>query len=191
MNDLIRAMMDRRSIRKFQERQLDEETLAEILSAGSWAPNAGGRQSPLFVVCQNAAINEELGRLSVEINGRLNRPAPKPGESLPQASPASASAFYGAPTVVTIFAPKNWHNFTIDCGVAAQNMVLAAHSLGVGSCIIARALELFETETGKNYMRKWNIGEDYEGKIHVILGYRDGEQPEAKPRKEGRVIRIN
>jgi nitroreductase len=184
-------MTERRSVRKFQARQIEEEVLSEILAAGLWAPNAGGRQSPLFVVCQNAAINEELGRINLEANKQLNRPALKPGESPPQASPADSGAFYGAPTVVTIFAPRDWYNFTIDCGAAAQNLALAAHSLGVGSCIIARAKEVFETETGKNYMKEWNVDESYEGKIHVILGYPDGEKPEAKSRKEDRIIRIN
>jgi nitroreductase len=182
-------MMDRRSIRKFQARQIEEAVLAEILEAGLWAPNAGGRQSPLFVVCQDAAINEELGRINLEVNKQLNRPALKPGEKMPE-SPPNASGFYGAPTVITIFAPRDWHNFTIDCGAAAQNLALAAHTLGVGSCIIARAKELFETETGKKYMKEWNIDESYEGKIHIILGYPEGEKPEAKSRNEGRIIRI-
>jgi nitroreductase len=192
MNDIIQNIVTRRSIRKFQSRQLDEETLKEILLAASYAPSAAGRQSPLIVVCQNEAINDELGRLNRSIAQEINaqRPAGAQPNALTNAAPSLESAFYGAPTVITLFAPKNWYNFTMDCAAAAQTMQLAAHSLGIGACIIARALDLFETETGKKYMKEWKIDEEYEAKIHVLLGYADGETPEAKPRKEDHVIRI-
>jgi nitroreductase len=192
MNDVIQNIVTRRSVRKFQSRQLDEEALKEILLAASYAPNAGGRQSPLLVVCQNEAINDELGRLNRSISQQINaqRPAGAQANAVTSAEPALESAFYGAPTVITLFAPKDWYNFTLDCAVAAQTIQLAAHSLGVDSCIIARALDLFETETGKKYLKEWKVGEEYEAKVHVLLGYADGEIPEAKPRKEDHVIRI-
>jgi nitroreductase len=208
MNKIIQNIVARRSVRKFQERQVDEESLTEILLAASYAPSASGRQSPLIVVCQNEKINAELGKINralaqqiragpvfQQINAQTTpteqTQADTPKDTAGIADPALESAFYGAPTVITLFAPKNWYNFTIDCAVAAQNITLAAHSLGVSSCIIARALETFETETGKNYMKAWNIDETYEGKIHVLLGYMNGASPEAKPRKEGHILRIN
>jgi nitroreductase len=195
MNDVIQNIVTRRSVRKFQSRQLDEEVLKEILFAASYAPNAGGRQSPLMVVCQNEAINDELGRLNRSISQEINAQRPPAAQANATINASRdmdpASAFYGAPTVITLFAPKDWYNFTMDCAAAAQTIQLAAHSLGVGSCIIARALDLFQTETGKKYMQEWKVGEDYEAKIHVLLGYPDGEPPEAKPRKEDQVIRIS
>jgi nitroreductase len=194
MNDIIQNIVTRRSIRKFLAKQVDEGCLKDILLAASYAPSAAGRQSPLIVVCQNEAINDELGRINRAIGQQLQRPPADQADTQNAAAQtndqAPASAFYGAPTVITLFAPKNWYNFTMDCAVAAQNMQLAAHALGVDSCIIARALETFETETGKKYMKEWNIDEAYEGKIHVLLGYGDGEAPEAKPRKEDHVIRV-
>jgi nitroreductase len=191
MNDIIQNIVTRRSVRKFQARQLDEESLKEILLAASYAPNAGGRQSPLIVVCQNATINDELGRLNRSISQQINAQRPPAAQANAVTSaPSPESAFYGAPTVVTLFAPRDWYNFTLDCAVTAQTIQLAAHSLGIGSCIIARALDLFETETGKKYLKEWKVGEEYEAKIHVLLGYADGEIPEAKPRKADGVIRI-
>jgi nitroreductase len=207
MNEIIQNILTRRSIRKFQARQVDEACLKEILLAATYAPSASGRQSPLIVVCQNEAINDELGKINralaqqmrtqpafQQINAQMapaeqdQTEAPKDAANI--ADPALESAFYNAPTVVTLFAPKNWYNFTIDCAVAAQNMALAAHSLGVDSCIIARALDTFETETGKKYKKEWNIDDTYEGKIHLLLGYMNGKAPEAKPRKEGHIIRV-
>jgi nitroreductase len=207
MNEIIQNIVTRRSIRKFQTQQVDEESLTEILLAASYAPSASGRQSPLIVVCQNEKINDELGKINrvlaqqlragplfQQINAQTptaeQNQADTPKDTASIADPALESAFYGAPTVITLFAPKNWYNFTMDCAVAAQNIALAAHSLGVSSCIIARALETFETETGKQYMKKWNIDETYEGKIHVLLGYMNGKTPEAKPRKEGHILRV-
>jgi nitroreductase len=194
MNDIIQNIVTRRSIRKFQAKQVDEECLKDILLAASYAPNAAGRQSPLIVVCQNKEINDELGRINFSINQQLQKPPVEKADTQSVAAktgaPVPASSFYGAPTVITLFAPKNWYNFTIDCAVAAQTIQLAAHSLGIDSCIIARALETFETETGKKRMKEWNIDESYEGKIHVLLGYRDAEAPTAKPRQEGHVIRV-
>jgi nitroreductase len=193
MNEVIQNILTRRSINKFQKRQVDEECLKEILLAASYAPSARGRQSPLIVVCQNEKINNELGKINRAIFQQISAQAPPADQAAAAAAgaPAPESSFYDAPTVITLFAPRNWYNFTIDCAVAAQNMLLAAHSLGIGSRIIARALETFETETGKKYMKEWNIGEEYEAKIHVILGYADGAIPAAKPRKEDRALRIN
>jgi nitroreductase len=196
MNGVIENIISRRSIRKFAARQIEEKLLEEILLAGSYAPNAGGRQSPLIVVCQNEKINNELGEINFEANRQItNRPvdpgttkAPEPSQTA--ATVVSGNAFYGAPTVITIFAPKDWYNFTIDCAVAAQNMILAAHSFGIASCIIARAKETFETEAGKKYKHEWNIEDMYEGKIHVLLGYGEGEIPAAKARREGNVVII-
>jgi nitroreductase len=198
MNDVIANMVSRRSIRRFTEKQIEEPLLQEILLAGSYAPNAGGRQSPLIVVCQNKKINNELGEINFAINRQIqsSRPPLDPGatkerEGSETPAPAvSGNAFYGAPTVITLFAPKDWYNFTIDCAVAAQNMMLAAHSLGIASCMIARAKETFETEAGEKYKREWNIDALYEGKIHVIAGYGEGAIPTAKPRRENSTVII-
>jgi nitroreductase len=197
MNEVIKNIISRRSIRKFQSRQIEEDTLNEILLAGAYGPSAGGRQSPVFAVCQNQQINEELGKINFEILKQImdKRPPMDPKaktQEKPKAMDFSSvnSAFQGAPTVITLFAPKDWYNFTIDCAVSAENMMLAANSLGIASCMIARAQETFETDFGKKLKAEWGIDDIYEAKIHVILGYQDGETPEPKPRKDDRIIRI-
>ncbi len=195
MNEVLKTIIHRRSIRKFKEEQIKEEQLIKILEAGTYAPNAGSRQSPLFAVCQNPELNEEIGALNVEVMKSIaaKRPPMKPGEKEgPKAGngPMIKSFFYGAPTVVTIFAPKNWYNFILDAAVCAENMMLVADSLGVGSCMIARATETFETERGKEIQAMWGIDEAYEAKVHVLLGYPADEIPEPAPRLDGRIIRV-
>jgi len=98
------------------------------------------------------------------------------------------SAFYGAPTVITLFGVKGSRYGASDCSVAAENMMLAAHSLGLGSCLIGRAGETFASEYGGLQLAKWQIEDHYEPILHVILGYPNSEHPQAKPRKENRII---
>jgi nitroreductase len=196
MNEVMQTILHRRSIRKFRPEQIAPEQLDEILLAGEYAPCAGSRQSPVFAVCQNEQLNEELGQINMEKLREIMdiRPPMAPGEK--SAAPKLPfgqeirSAFQGAPTVVTIFAPKDWYNFTLDCAVAAENMALAAEALGVGSCIIARAAETFATPRGKELQAQWGIGEEYEAKLHLLLGYPEGDHPQAKPRRENRRILI-
>lgn len=194
MNQVMNSILSRRSIRKYQEKQLEKEHLETILQAGIYAPNAGGRQSAIFVVCQDRKLNEELGALNIQKLKEIlnNRPVEK-RLPLPGAEDGiqPKSAFRGAPTVVTLFAPKGWYNFTLDCAVAAENMMLAAQSLGVGSCMIARAAETFDTPRGKEIQRKWEISEEYEAKLYVLLGYPEGDVSPAKPRRDGRILFVS
>ena len=69
------------------------------------------------------------------------------------------------------------------------NLMNAAYSVGLGSCWIHRAREVFMTDTGKELMKKWGIPESYVGVGNCILGYAD-EAPEARPRKEGYIIKV-
>jgi nitroreductase len=193
MNEIIQNILERRSIRKYRPEQIEEDALNAVLIAGIYAPNAGGRQSPVIVVCQNAEINEALGEINKSaFRGRMSAGDAYISKSQPSiADDASiASGFYGAPTVLTLFAPKNFLYAAADCYVAAQNIMLAAHSLGIGSCMVARAEDTFSSELGQKLQKEWGIDESREAKIHVTLGYPSGDRPAAKPRKENRVRRI-
>lgn len=191
MSDLMKSIMERRSYRKYKPQQISKDELDTITLAGSYAPSAGGRQSPVFVVCQNSDLNEELGQINVEILKEVQAELKKSVDPKTKFEPPEIkSAFYGAPTVVTFFAPKGWYNFTADCFLAAQNMALAAHSLGIGSCVIARAPEVFTTERGLELQHEWGLDDTYEAKLHLLLGYPDGVAAEAPPRRDGQVIVI-
>jgi nitroreductase len=191
MNDFIKMIVNRRTIRKYQSKQISENELNAILDAGLHAPNAGGRQSPIIAVSQNTILNNELGR----INRSIHTYAAVMGNvSTEQPSIADdgniSNAFYDAPTVLTLFAKKGVYNYTGDCFVAAENIIVAAHSLGIGSCMVCRAKETFATERGIEIQKLWGINDEFEAKIHVTLGYPDGNAPNYKPRKENRIIRI-
>jgi nitroreductase len=193
MNDVLQCIMKRRSIRKYRNVRISDKELDTILEAGLYAPSAGNRQSAIIIVSQNAEINTALGRINrMAFTGMVSTKERYISKDQPSIAdnPAIESGFYGAPTVLTIFAPDNFLYAPLDAAIMGQTRMLAAHSVGVGSCMVARAEATFDSEYGQGLLKKWNIPDDYEAKIHILLGYVDGEYPSVKPRKENRIKRI-
>ena len=194
-NEVLENMMTRRTIRRFKEEQISEEELQAVLNAGMYAPSAGGRQGVLFVVSQNREMNEKLGRIKRN-NSTVKMSTDTVYISKEQPSiaddPNIFNAFYDAPTVITLFVPKNFLFAPYDASAAAENMLLAAHSIGLGACYIGSAWESFADPYGQEVLREWNIRTDYFAALHVLLGYpKDEQAPKAKARKDGRIIRVN
>jgi nitroreductase len=193
MNEIIGKMITRHAIRRYQKKQLDEEVLGQILQAGLYAPSAGNNQRACIVVCQDEDINENLGRLSREAQFKDLDPKKITPVSADQPSIRDdlniKSAFYGAPAVLTFFAPEMTCTRE-DIAMMAENIQLAAHFLGVGSCYVGRTGEVFNTEYGRRIRAQWGIPSDYVAVGNLILGYREGPEPRAKPRREGRIIRV-
>ena len=98
--------------------------------------------------------------------------------------------FYGAPVVLVVLADKTVSTHVYDGSLVMGNLMLAAHALGLGSCWIHRAREEFESEEGKAILKELGIEGEYEGIGHCVIGYADGEEPQAKPRKENWVYYI-
>lgn len=193
-NASIENMMKRRSIRRIRPEQISEEELDTILQAGLYAPSAGGRQGVIMVVSQDRETNLRLGRIKkAHFHGRMSTADVYISKDQPSiADDASISnAFYDAPTVVTLFAPKRFLYAESDACVAAENMLLAANSLGIGSCYIGSAWDSFDDPFGKETLQAWGVRTDYYAVAHVLLGYPKDPMDEvkAKPRKEGRIIR--
>ena len=194
MNEIIKKMLTRRAIRRYQDRQLDEETLEQILQAGLYAPSAGNNQRSRIVVCQDKEINERLGKLSRYVQFKDGDPA-EIAQSISAEQPSIKDdltimdGFYGAPTVLTIFSPKMGYTYH-DAAMIAENIWLAAHFLDVGACYVGRTEEVFATEYGQMLRRKWGIADDLVAVGNVLLGYREGPAPRDKPRKEGRILRV-
>lgn len=172
MSSMIELLKARRSVRSFQKTQMKEEELAQILEAGQYAPTGMGKQSPVIVVVQDPETREQLRRMNCAVMGRDMDP------------------FYGAPTVVVVLADPEVPTYREDASLVIGNMLNAAHAVGVGSCWIHRAKEEFDSEEGKALLKKWGLKESYVGVGHCILGYAEGELPEAKPRKENYVVRV-
>lgn len=196
MKDVMETILHRRAIRRFDTaRQIEEDALRQILQAGLYAPSAGGRQGTLFVVCQDAWVNARLGRIK-RANSRPRMATATSYVSREQPSiaddPKLTNAFYDAPTVITLFGPKNFLFAAEDCAVAAENMMLAADALGIGSCYIGQGWTAFDDPYGQETLRRWNVRTDYYAVMQLLLGYpRAGDaHPTPKPRKEGRVLRF-
>lgn len=195
MNETMQTILHRRAIRRFDERQIDEELLQQILQAGLYAPSAGGKQGVIFAVCQDREVNERLGKIK-RANSNPHMATAKNYVSKEQPSiaddPGLVNAFYDAPTVITMFAPKNFLFSADDCAVAAENMMLAADSLGIGSCYIGQGWTAFADSYGQEILRKWEIRTDYYAVMQLLLGYPkpDGKHPTAKPRKNDRILRF-
>lgn len=172
MNEFIKTLLARRSVRAYTTEQVREADLALILEAGTYAASGRGAQSGKIVVVQDKATIDLLEKLNAEAWGK------------PESQP-----FYGAPMVCVVLADTNVPTYLEDGALIMGNMMAAASSLGVGSCWIHRAKKVFATEEGKALLQKWGIGENYAAVAHCILGY-PAEQPEAKPRKEDFILRV-
>ena len=195
MPEVLETIAHRRSIRRFDTRQIEEETLQKILQAGLYAPSAGGRQGVLFVVCQDREVNTRLGKIKrANSHPRMASGGNYVSRRQPSIAddPKLTNAFYDAPTVITLFGPKNFLFAVDDCAVAAENMMLAADALGVGSCYIGQGRPAFSDPYVQEILRKWNIPADHYAVMQLVLGYpRPGDpHPTPKPRKDGRIIRV-
>ena len=186
--ELSELMKYRRSIRKYQDRQISREDMATIIEAGTYAPNAGGGQRSIIVGVRNASLVEKIGRLNVARFGRLRLSGSYVSADQPSIidDPAMKSGFYGAPAVCVVFAVKNFLYSVPDAFCCAENMLLMAAELGISSCLIARGEETFDNETGAALLREWAIPENYIARCFVTLGYCDGEYPQPKLRKAQR-----
>ena len=173
MNEVLKAMEERRSCRSFLPEQLKEGDLEQILRAGTFAATGMGRQSPKIVVLQNPEDIAALERMNAAVLGN------------PDAHP-----FYGAPTVCVVLAEAGAFTNVEDGSLVMGNLMLAAWSLGVGSCWIHRAKEEFASPEGKALLKKWGVEGDYIGVGHCILGYPTGEYRPAKPRKNDYILRV-
>lgn len=171
--DAIECLKNRRSVRKYQEQQVPEDVLMQILECGTYAANGRGLQAAKMVVIQDAETIRQLERMNATIMGA------------PDSHP-----FYGAPTVVLVLADTTVGTYLEDGSLVMGNLMNAAWALGVDSCWIHRAKEEIASPEGKALLAKWGIGEEYAGIGHCILGYADGPVPEAKTRKEDYIVRV-
>lgn len=174
MNDVIKAMEERRSIRKYQTKQVPQEIIEQIVEAGTYAASGMGKQSALIIAVTDPALRSRLAKMNAGIGGWK-----------PDFDP-----FYGAPDVLVVLADKKVPTYVYDGSLVMGNLMLAAHTLGIGSCWIHRAKQEFESEEGKQILKDLGVEGDYEGIGHCILGYAEGEIPAAAPRREGNVVYV-
>ena len=131
-NETIQTIRSRRSCRAYKPEQITNEELEAVLGAGTYAASAMGKQSAKIVVVQDAATREKLSRMNAAIMGK------------------DCDPMYGAPTILVVLADANAKCAVQDGSLVMGNLMLAAASLGLGSCWINRAKEEFESEEGKS-----------------------------------------
>ena len=169
MNDCLKILQTRRSVKSYKNTPVPEDMLKEVLDAGINAPTGMNRQSPVMVAVTNPETVRYIGKLNARVMG------------------ASSDAFYGAPAVIIVFSDSTVSTFKEDGSLVMGNLLNAAASLGLGACWIHRAREVFETPEGKRLKEKWGLGSQYTGIGNCILGFAEGI-PEEKTHKANYVI---
>lgn len=172
MNEAIKNMTERRSVRAFTAEMPSEEALSQILKAGTYAATGRGRQSPIIIAVTDKATRDMLSRVNAEILGTTNDP------------------FYGAPVVLVVLADKSAPTYLYDGSLVMGNLMNAAHAVGLGSCWIHRAKETFERAEGKSLLKQLGIEGDYEGIGNCVIGFPAEAPQPAAPRKENYIYRI-
>lgn len=173
MNDVVENIKTRRSIKKYKSDMVPRELLDIITECGTYAPSGLNKQSPIIIEVTNKEVRDKIARLNALVGGMKEDFDP----------------FYNAPVILIVLADKSIPTYIYDGSVVMENMMLAAHSLGLGSCWIHRAKEVFGTEEGKKILKDLGIDGDYEGIGNCIVGYSLMETT-LKPRKDNYIYKI-
>ena len=168
MHELLKS---RRSVRKYTDQQVPEELLDAVLEAALYAPSGMNTQNTVMVAVRDKETRDQLSRMNAAVMGTDKDP------------------FYGAPCVVVVLVEPERYTAVEDGSLVMGNLMQAAYDIGLGSCWIHRARQMFESEEGKALLRQWGLREDLIGVGNCILGYAD-EEPAPKPRREGRIVKV-
>ena len=169
MNETLKLIKERRSVRTFLPDAVPQEILEQIIEAGIFAPSGRNMQSPIVVAVTDPAVRDRLAKTNAAIMGSDRAP------------------FYGAPVILIVLAKKSCPTYVYDGSLVMGNLMLAAHTLGVSSCWIHRAKETFEMPEWIDWLRSIGITDEVEGIGHCALGYTTAS-PDPIPRKDGRVF---
>jgi nitroreductase len=173
MNETIKVINSRRSIRQYKPQQIADAEIQAIMETAIHAPSAMNQQKWHFTVIQNPEVLAKMedvvrqNMLKSDIEFIANRARENP----------DAKTFYNAPTVIIVTAEENAHFTDFDCGAAAENIAVAACSLGIGSCMIGFGAFLFGSEKEDEIKKELGIPEGYRFIISIALGYKDIDPP--------------
>lgn len=174
MNETLKALKERRSCRNFKPDMVNEDELKAIIEAGTYAATGMGKQSPIIIAVTDKEMRDKISEENRKIGGW----------------DSGFDPFYGAPVILIVLAKKDVPTHVYDGSLVMGNLMNAAESLGVGSIWIHRAKEEFESDFGKDILKKLGIEEEYEGIGHCALGYAAEPAKTAAPRKENYVYCI-
>lgn len=170
-NETIETIMARRSIRKYKADVVERGKLKAIMECGINAPNGQNKQSWEVRVVDNPEVMNYIKQVMVEAYDEK-----------------VVGCFRGAPVMVFIARDVNYDFSAYDCGLMAENMMLAAQSLGVGSICLGSPVRLINDNPAcAPILERLRFSEGYVLSLCVGLGYAD-EAPEAKPRDKSKVL---
>ena len=175
MNEVLKVLESRRSCRNFKPDMVKQEELKAIIKAGTYAATGMGKQSPIIIAVTNKELRDALSEENRKIGGWKEGFDP----------------FYGAPVVLVVLANKDIPTYIYDGALVMGNLMNAAESLGVGSIWIHRAKEEFNSEFGKDLLKKLGIEGNFEGIGHCALGYAAEPSKAAAARKENYVYYVD
>ena len=171
MTEAMNNLLTRRSIRRYKDTQVPDDLLDQVLEAGLYAPTGMNTQNIVMVAVRNQETRDLMSKLNAAVMGSNRDP------------------FYGAPCIIVVLGYADGYPVVENGSLVLGNLMNAAHAVGLGSCWIHRAKQVFESPEGKALLRRWGLSEDLVGVGNCILGYAD-EDPAPKPRKEGRIVKI-
>ncbi len=174
INETLKVLESRRSCRKFKPDMIKDDELKAILRAGTYAASGMGKQSAIIIAVTDKKVRDEISEANRKIGGWNEGFDP----------------FYGAPVILVVLAKKDVATHVYDGSLVMGNLMNAAASLDIGSIWIHRAREEFESDFGKDILKKLGIEGDYEGIAHCALGYAADPAKDAAPRKENYVYCI-
>lgn len=180
MNETIKTLLNRRSIRAYKQEQIKDEELNTILESGQYAPTAINEQRWHFTVVQNKELLNKINAACIAAIQAMGGPMAE------RTKVENFSVFYNAPTFILASADEKAVAPQIDCSLALQNMFLAAEAQGIGSCWIHAVTNLSKSEAGKQLMKELQIPEGYNIYSAGAFGYKAMEGS-AAPRKENMV----
>lgn len=174
-NAVIETIMTRRSVRKYQPQAVNRDTMQIIVECGINAPNAINRQAWEVRILDNPEVIQKLTDLYVKEN-------PKEAEN-----PNFKNMFRNAPTVAFIANDTTFAYSPVDCGLMAENMILSAWSMGIGSCCLGGPSRFMKSNPEANeYLKQMGFSENYDLLLCIAFGY-PAETPAAKPRNAEKV----
>lgn len=175
-NDVITTILSRRSIRKYLDKPVEHDKLAVIAKCGVNAPNGMNRQAWAVRVVENPDF----------IKGTTEIFKKEQPEQVKR-DPNFKNMYRNAPNIIVVATEKDDRTGLIDAGLMGENMILAAQSLGLGTCCLGGPVRFLQSsEACKPYLAQLNLPEGYEICYILAVGYPD-ESPEARPRDEGKI----
>ena len=172
MKDILDVIVSRRSVKSFKNEMVDNKLIEKVIKAGTYAPTGKNAQAPIILAITNKEVRDNLSNIIAQSRG------------------VNIDPFYGAPVVLAVLADKSVFTHVYDGSCVMENMLLEAHSLGLGACWIHHCKEVFETEYGKQLLKSLGIEGEYEGVGHCVIGYPAIRPNTPLPRKTNYVFYV-